>query len=187
MLGKVEGKRRRGRQNIRWLDSIIDSMAMNLSKLEDSGGQGSLVCCSPWGCRITHDLATGKAQATSRTGQCQSKGNGVGIKVKMLLVYDGRLGLRFLYTMLPFSINYVCLRFWQLRFYFLKVGQICFLFHIKMDKGFHCGSAGKDSACNTGYLGLIPGLGRSLGEGKGYFGLENSMDCIVHGVAKSWT
>ena len=39
--------------------------------------------------------------------------------------------------------------------------------------------------------GLIPGLGRSPGEGKGYplqySGLENSMDCIVHGVAKSWT
>ena len=42
-----------------------------------------------------------------------------------------------------------------------------------------------------GDLGSIPGLGRSPGEGKGYplqyFGLENSMDCIVHGVAKSWT
>ena len=40
-------------------------------------------------------------------------------------------------------------------------------------------------------LGLIPGLGRSPGEGKGYplqySGLENPMDCIVHGVAKSWT
>ena len=54
-----------------------------------------------------------------------------------------------------------------------------------------CGSAGKESACNAGDLGLIAGLGRSLGEGKGYplqySGLENSMDCIVHGVAKSWT
>ena len=53
------------------------------------------------------------------------------------------------------------------------------------------GSAGKESACNAGDLGLIPGLGRSPGEGKGYrlqySGLENSMDCIVHGVAKSRT
>ena len=52
-------------------------------------------------------------------------------------------------------------------------------------------SAGKESTCNAGDLGLIPGLGRSLGEGKGYplqyFGLENSRDCIVHGVAKSRT
>ena len=52
------------------------------------------------------------------------------------------------------------------------------------------GTARKESAYNTGDLGLIPGLGRSPGEGKGYplqySGLENSMDCIVHGVAKSW-
>ena len=54
---------------------------------------------------------------------------------------------------------------------------------------FPCGSAGKESACNAGDLGLIPGLGRSTGEGKGYplqySGLENSMECIVHGVTKS--
>ena len=54
-----------------------------------------------------------------------------------------------------------------------------------------CGSDGKESTCNAGDLGLIPGLGRSLGEGKGYplqySGLENSMDWIVHGVAKSRT
>ena len=53
------------------------------------------------------------------------------------------------------------------------------------------GSAGKESTCNAGDLGLIPGLGRSPGEGKGYplqySGLENSMDYIVHGVAKSQT
>ena len=51
---------------------------------------------------------------------------------------------------------------------------------------FHCGSAGKESACNAGDLGLILGLGRSPGEGKGlqYSGLENSMDCIVHRVTR---
>ena len=56
---------------------------------------------------------------------------------------------------------------------------------------FPCGSAGKESASNMGDLGSIPELGRSPGEGKGYplhySGLENSMDCIVHGVANSWT
>ena len=35
MLGKVEGRRRRGRQRMRWLDSITDSMAMSLSKLRE--------------------------------------------------------------------------------------------------------------------------------------------------------
>ena len=57
--------------------------------------------------------------------------------------------------------------------------------------GFPCGSAGKESACDVGDLGSVTGLGRSPGEGKGYplqyFGLEKSMDCIVHGVTKSQT
>ena len=57
--------------------------------------------------------------------------------------------------------------------------------------GFCDGSAGKKSTCNVGDLGSIPGLGRSPGEGNSYplwySGLENSMDCIVHGVAKSQT
>ena len=54
--------------------------------------------------------------------------------------------------------------------------------------GFPCASAGKESACNERDLCLIPGLGSSPGEGEGYLfqcsGLENSMDCIVHGVRK---
>ena len=57
--------------------------------------------------------------------------------------------------------------------------------------GFPCGSAGKESACNAGDPGAIPGLGRSPGEGKGYplqySSLENSTDCVVHGVVKSQT
>ena len=57
--------------------------------------------------------------------------------------------------------------------------------------GLPSGSAGKESACSVGDLGLIPGLGRSPREGNNYplqcSGLENSMDCIIHGVAKSQT
>ena len=73
--------------------------------------------------------------------------------------------------------------------------------------GFPDSSVGKESTCNAGDPGSISGLGRSTGEGIGYplqyscaqlvknpsvmlfqySGLENSMDCIVHGVAKSWT
>ena len=56
--------------------------------------------------------------------------------------------------------------------------------------GFPGGSAGKEFAHSVGDLGLIPGLGRSPGEGNGYplqfSGLENSMDCMVHGVARSY-
>ena len=57
--------------------------------------------------------------------------------------------------------------------------------------GFPCGSAGKESVCSAGDLGSIPGLGISLGEGKGYplqySDLENSMDYVVHGGVKSQT
>jgi len=58
-------------------------------------------------------------------------------------------------------------------------------------KSFPGGSAGKESTCNAGNLGLISGLGRFPGEGKGYplqcSGLENSMDYTVCGVTKSRT
>ena len=54
-----------------------------------------------------------------------------------------------------------------------------------------CGWAGKESSCNAVDLDLIPVLGRSPGEGKGYplqnSGLENSMDCIAHGITESDT
>ena len=63
--------------------------------------------------------------------------------------------------------------------------------HLGLLKGFPGGSYSKESSCIVGDLSLIPGLGKSPGEGKGYpfqySGLENSMDCIVHGVAKSQT
>ena len=57
--------------------------------------------------------------------------------------------------------------------------------------GFPGRSAGKESACNAGDLGSVPRLGRAPGEGSSYplqySGLENSMNCIVHGVTKSLT
>ena len=64
------------------------------------------------------------------------------------------------------------------------------LYHFAV-MGFPRGSAGKESTCNVGDLGLIPGLARSPGEGKGYplyyYSLENSLDCLVQGVTKSLT
>ena len=62
---------------------------------------------------------------------------------------------------------------------------------LNLSVGLPGGSAGKGSACNAGDLGSIPGLGRSPREGKGYpllySGLDNSLDCMVHGVARSRT
>ena len=49
VLGKTEGRRRRGWQRMRWLDGITDSMDMSERTLGDSEGQGNLACCSPCG------------------------------------------------------------------------------------------------------------------------------------------
>ena len=71
----------------------------------------------------------------------------------------------------------------------LNVFENCEIFTVVfIFKGFPDSSAAKESARNAGDVGLIPGLGRSPGEGNGYLlqysSLENSMDCILHGVRR---
>ena len=64
-----------------------------------------------------------------------------------------------------------------------------YITYIDKTEDFLDSSVGKEFTCNAGDSSLIPGLGRSPGEGKDYplqySGLEHSLDCIVHGVAKS--
>ena len=76
---------------------------------------------------------------------------------------------------------------WKIHVQFLKNNK----YALPVGRGFPDSSVGKESACNAGDIGLIPGLGRSPGEGNvytlQYSGLENSMACIVHRFAKSQT
>ena len=88
MLGKIEHRRRRGRQRTRWLDIITNSIDMSLSKLQEIGGQGSLVCCSPWGSKESD--TTGRLNNKRNTllfsnnnftkGKCACVVGGAGIK-----------------------------------------------------------------------------------------------------------
>ena len=75
--------------------------------------------------------------------------------------------------------------------YVMLISYIYVLLYVTFYMGFPGGSAGKESTCNPRDLGLMSGLGRSPGEGKGYrlqySCLEKPMDCMVHGVAKSQT
>ena len=123
----------------------------------------------------------------------------------------GRWLIRYIFKHLKFNRPQPILNFhWLLNQYLLFSLNVLFIFNWRMLALQHCvglchtsawishrsiyvpcGSAGKKSSCYEGELGSVPGLGRSPGEEKGYplqySGLENSMDCIVHGVAKSRT
>ena len=69
MLGKIEGRRRKGWQRMKWLDGIINSMDISLSKTPgDSEGQEGLACCSPWGRK---DLGTTDQLNNSLTSNSQ--------------------------------------------------------------------------------------------------------------------
>ena len=73
MLEKIEGRRRMGWQKMRWLDSIIVSVGMNLGRLQETEGQGSLACCSSWDSKsrtwLSHWTTTTVTPMTKSWGQ----------------------------------------------------------------------------------------------------------------------
>ena len=137
MLGKIDSRRRRGWQRMRWLDGITDSVDTSFSKLQEMVKDREACCAA------VHRISKSWTQLSDWTTKIH------------LMLFNG-----------------------------------CIIFP-SVGINFPVGSADKESACNGRDLCLIPGLGRSSGEGKGYplqySGLENSMDCIVHGVTKSQT
>ena len=75
MLGKIEGRRRRGWERMRWLDGMTDSMAMSEQALGIGDVQGSLVCCSPWGHKESDpsERLNWTAGSSAESGQCSSQ------------------------------------------------------------------------------------------------------------------
>ena len=118
---------------------------------------------------------------------CRGLGCFVAIKLSWRFLFDGSGGA----AAMRASFSRVTV-FWWLKMQTLQSNNIRrYRVPPPVFLGFPCGSAGKEFACNAGDLGLIPGLGRPPGEGKGYplqySGLGNAMDYIVHGVTKIWT
>ena len=65
MLGKIEGKRKREWQRMRWSYSITDSMGKSEQTSGDTGEQRALACCIPWSHRVWHDLASKQQQCST--------------------------------------------------------------------------------------------------------------------------
>ena len=154
MLGKIEGRMRRGHQRIRWLDSITDAM----NRWWRIGRPGVLQSMGSQSQTWLGDWTTTTMWSIQENIPCTLKKNICSV---------------------AFRWSALCIQFKTFWSFKANVSLL----------GFPCGSAGKESACNSEDLASISGLGRSHREGKvyplQYSGLENSMDSIAHGVTKS--
>ena len=170
MLEGIGGRRKRGRQRIRWLDGITDSMDVESEWTPGVGdGQGGLACCDSWGRK--------ELDTTERLNWTEHVKGGYSLVAQLVKNPPAmqEIPVRFLSQQDPPEKGRLP-----------APGVI----------GFPGDSVSKESTCNAGDLGLIPGLGRSFGGGHDnplqYSCLENSMDrgawwATVHRVTKNWT
>ena len=159
MLGKIEGKRTRGWQRMKWLDSITDATDMNLSKLRETVKDRGAWCAAVRG------VAKSQTQFKDWTKQ-----KIIGIFLCLIRGSDGKESackagdpgsVPGLGRSDREGIGYLLQYYWA----------------------WPCSSVSEESAYNSGDLGSIPGWGRSPGEGQSYplqySGLENSIDYVV--------
>ena len=142
-------------------------------------GRRSLVGCSPWGCK-----ELGMTERLPFHFPLSGIGEGNGNPLQCSCLENPRDGGAWWAAIYGVAQS-------RTRLTRLSSSSSSSSFHVLLIVGFPGGSDDNETACNVGDPGSIPGSGRYAGEGIGhplqYSGLENSMDCTVHEVAKSWT